>query len=1059
MPPAFAELVCRSAFSFREGASDPERLIEVGASLGLSALAITDRDAVYGLPRAHKASRDTPGAPRLLCGALLTVEQQPGLALIARDGVGWAHLCRILTRARCGGAVEEALVDADRAEAALQTGQGRPGVEKGRARLPIGDLLERARGLEAILLGDWSPGAGRSLREAFGEALSVGVSRRLDGQDERRVAQAQALGQALGCPLVATNDVLMARREDKPLQDVLTAIRLGTTVQMAGRTLQANAERHLRSPRAMAALFADHPDWIEQSLIIADRVSFTLASLAYRYPREVTPEGRSPQAQLAHLCEVGQRWRYPQGVPDSVRHAIAHELAVIERLGFATYFLTVHDVVRFATDRGILCQGRGSAANSAVCFVLGVTAVDPAHSALLFERFISEERGEPPDIDIDFEHERREEVMQYVYQRYGRHRAGMVSEVISWRRKSAVRDVGKALGLSLDQVDALARSIQWFDKGLPQAEQLASIGLDAADRRVALTIELADALRGLPRHVGIHVGGFTISDGPLVELVPIEPARMEDRTIIQWDKDDIDIVGFVKVDLLSLGMLTAIRKAFGLIEDRWGRALNLATVPNEDPATYEMLSRADSVGVFQIESRAQMSMLPRLKPRTFYDLVVQVAIVRPGPIQGGMVHPYLRRRRGEEEVAYPHDALRPILERTLGVPIFQEQVMAMAIEVGGYSAGEADQLRRAMGAWRKRGGLEPHRKRLIEGMTGRGIAQEFAERIAAQIEGFAEYGFPESHAASFARLVYVSSWLKRWFPAALTAGLINAQPMGFYSPRALLADARRHGVSLRPISLSRSAWDLTLEPDSGTIEVEGQRLPAQAIRLGFRLIRGLREEAVAGLVEARAQRPFADLADLARRTPLRKDELALLARADVLGELGMDRRQALWATKGLYDLPLFSGLLRRDAEAPALRPPSEAEALQEDFATTGISLDRDPTGIVREELRAAGVKTAIEVLDEADGAIVKIAGLVSNRQRPGTASGIVFMTLEDETGMLNLVIKPERFAAQRELILGTNQLRATARVQRDGDAVSLLVLSFAPFTAAPRVAAKSRDFH
>ncbi len=918
-------------------------------------------------------------------------------------------------------------------------------------------MLERHAGLDAILLGDWPTDAARQVREAFGDRASWALVRRLDSHDASRLARARAAAAAAGLPVVATNDACMHTPERKPLLDVLTCIRRKCTLDQAGRSLHANGSRHLRGPDALRALFGDHPDALARAVTVGDRCRFSLTDLTYRYPREVVPDGWTAMDWLRHLTEEGLQQRYPDGIPDAIRATVDHELTLIARMDFPAYFLTVYDCVRFAREQRILCQGRGSAANSAVCYALGITAVDPTATQLLFERFLSEERGEPPDIDVDFEHERREEVIQYVYGKYGRQRAAMICNVITYRRRSALRDAGKALGLSEDQVDRLAKRIHWFDGGGMTDEQLRDAGLDPADRRVKLAVVMADELRGFPRHLGLHSGGFTVADGPLVDLVPVEPASMEGRTVIQWDKDDIDIVGFVKVDLLALGMLTAIRKAFDLVAGWRHAPVDLATTPREDAPTYDMLCKADSVGVFQIESRAQMSMLPRLKPRTWYDLVIEVSIVRPGPIQGGMVHPYLEARADPTKIRYAHPDLEPILARTAGVPIFQEQVMAMAVAVGGFTPGQADQLRRAMGAWRKRGGLAPLTDKLMAGMRERGIAPDYAERIARQIQGFGEYGFPESHAASFAHLVYVSSWLKRHWPAAFTCALLNSQPMGFYSARSLVADARRHGVEVRPICIQRSDWDCTLEPTDGIVEAEGRPLPARALRLGLRLVKGLGEHQGRRLAGARGGRPFADIGDVSRRTGLPRDALARLARADAMAALGLDRRRALWMVEGLYDLPLFRGILR-DEPDPPLAPPTEADALHEDFRTTGLSLDRDPIGLVRDQLTAEGVLPAAEVLRKPDGARIIAAGLVAHRQRPGTASGMVFMTMEDETGMLNMVVRPDLFERQRTVILTRNLVRVWGRVQKEGDSISVLCTRFAPLDAAPAVQTSSRDF-
>jgi len=1055
-PARVAELLCRSSFSFCEGASSPEELVDQAVELGLTAIALVDRDGVYGLVRAwrrlKKRAEDTASVPRLICGTRLTVEGGPGLVLLARNMAGWSAMCRLITRARCAGTLH------DTPEAAPH---GRDGLEKGRARVALRHIIHalESNGLEAILVGDWAFDAAARVAAAAPGHVSIALRRHLDGADGLRTAAALAMSHATGLPLVATADVLVHHPDRQRMQDVLTCVRLRCTIDNAGRALAANAERHLRSPAAMTALFADEPQAIVRSVEVADRCHFTLAELAYRYPHEVVPEGHSAMSWLRELTTRGVAWRYPDGPTPEVAAQIDHELALIDRLGFPAYFLTVHDAVRYAREQGILCQGRGSAANSAVCFVLGITAVDPACASLLFERFISEERGEPPDIDVDFEHERREEVIQYIFHKYGRHRAAMVCNIITWRTRSALRDTGKALGLSRDQIDELASHVHWFDKGGITSEQLQQAGLDGEDPRVRLTIEVASQLRGHPRHLGVHSGGFTISDGPLVDLCPVEPATMEDRTVLQWDKDDIDAVGFVKVDVLALGMLSCVRRSFDMVRAQWGRTLTLANLPSGDDAVYDMICQADTVGVFQIESRAQMSMLPRLKPRCWYDLVVEISLVRPGPIQGGMVHPFLKRRRGDEPVVYAHPALRPILERTSGVPIFQEQVMAMAVAVGGFTPGQADQLRRAMGAWRKRGGLVPLVDKLMNGMRSNGITGAYAEQIANQIKGFGEYGFPESHAASFARLVYVSSWLKCHHPEVFAAALINSQPMGFYSPRSIIGDARRHGVDVRSIDVRWSDWDCTLElPHELGPSTITPHVPERALRLGMRLVKGLREERVDTLIKARSEQPFTGIGDLFRRTRLERREVVLLARAGALDAFVPDRRQAVWAAEGLVDLPLFRGLLRQEPTA-GLPSPGPIDELREDFRVVGLSVRHDPTGMVRDDLERAGVLTAAVVVQKPAYAIVDAAGIVSNRQRPGTASGILFMTLEDETGMLNLVVKPKLFDRQRALILSENILRVRARVQRDGDSVSLLCLRFSKLSLVPKVKTRSRDFH
>ena len=1027
-PPArYAELVCRSNYSFCEGASFPEELIERARELGLSGLALTDRDGVYGNVRFHKEAKGFP----ILHGSLLTLRSGhervldggPAWSAVAlvQDLTGWASLCRLLTTAR-GEAT------------------------KGRAELPLERLLEQNEGLILLARGDWPEDALIRLRESAGDRLYRAVSRRLAPGEEARIDA--LVGGSIPC--VATNDVLLHSSERARLQDVLACIRMRTTLPEAGRRLQPNAERVLKDPERMARLFRAWPELIDRTTEIMGRCRFSLSELKYHYPKEVVPEGYSAMAWLREITIRGTRERYGPTPAVSVVRQIEYELAIIERLSFAAYFLTVHDLVRFARERGILCQGRGSAANSAVCYVLGVTAVDPAHTDLLFERFISEERGEPPDIDIDFEHERREEVLQYVYEKYGRERAAMVNEVISWRGRMAVRDVGKAVGLGLDQVDRLAKAMDSWGGKPPSEERFREAGLDPSDPALALTQELVGEIQGFPRHTSIHVGGFVISDGPLIDRAPIEPATMEGRTVIQWDKNDVDDLGFVKVDLLALGMLTAIRKCFEMMRSAHGVHHDLSSVPREDPGVYDMLCEADSTGVFQVESRAQQGMLPRLKPRKFYDLVIETAIVRPGPIQGGMVHPYLRRRTGEEEVTYVDERLRPILERTLGIPIFQEQVMAMAVAVGGFTPGEADALRRAMGAWRRRGGLGELGEKLMQGMRDNGLPEAYAQQIFQQIQGFAEYGFPESHAASFAHLVYVSSWQRCYFPAAFCAALINSQPMGFYAPRSLVADAQRHGVEARAIDATISGWDCSLEPAAD----------GPALRLGMRLVKGLKEGAARAVEVARRERPFDGLADFAARTGLDRSSLLALARACALDSLlpsdQRGARGAVWAVEGLW-----SGLFARTPRVEqqmALPLATPLDEVQADYRATGLSVRSHPVGLVREALEKDGVISLARLVEVRAGAPVRVAGLVSHRQRPGTASGVVFMTLEDETGTVNVVVWPKLFERQRTLIRGEPLVCVSGELQRDGEAISVVAHHFSVLKTAPPVAASSRDF-
>jgi error-prone DNA polymerase len=1065
----YAELCARSCFSLLEGASQPDELVAAAAERGCEHLGVTDRDAVYGVVQAHKEAKGS--GLHVVVGAALTVEAQPAVIVSVEDRRGWRSLCRLLTL-------------------------GREQQPKGRALVTPAQIAAHAEGLRVLLRHGFRAEAAAPLREAFGPRLGVAWSKTLSPGDRERTRAAVALAGALDAPVVATNDVRWHDPSRQMLGDVLTCIRRRTTLEAAGRALAANGERALLSEAAFRRRYASIPGAIDAAWSWATACSFSLDELTYRYPREVVPDGWSPMSWLTQLTHEGLRWRYPDGVPDGVRAQVAHELEVVEQLDFPSYFLTVYDIVRFARGEGILCQGRGSAANSAICYALGITAVDPSRTTLLFERFISVERGEPPDIDVDFEHERREEVIQYIYARYGRDRAGMVNEFITYRQRSAIRDVGKVFGLSLDQVDRLAKGLDRWAAGLekptaePQnprvvqkwsqphegaaapgvappiddpsvAKLVRAAGLDPDDVAVRSTLAVSAQLAGFPRHVSIHVGGFVIAADQLIDLVPVEPATMAGRTVIQWDKYDVDALCFVKVDVLALGMLTAIRKAFRLIEGAGGPRYDLANVPAEDPAVYDMFCRADTVGVFQIESRAQMSMLPRLKPRCFYDLVIEVAIVRPGPIQGGMVHPYLRRRSGDEPITYAHPALEPILERTLGVPLFQEQVMAMAVAVGGFTAGKADRLRRAMGAWRKRGNLNEMGLEMVEGMVERGIDRAYAEAVFAQILGFGEYGFPESHAASFALLVYVSGWLRCHHLAAFTAALINSQPMGFYSPRALAADAQRHGVEVRPVCVVASSWDCTLERSAdGSL----------ALRLGFRLLMGFGEEAARAVVAARERGPFSSLADIARRTGLDRARLQSMAEAGAFEEVSRGRRQAAWTLQGLWtELPLFAALEPR--EEPAELPPHDAlSELQADFRTVGLSVRRHPVSLIRRPLEAMGCLPLGDLTRARPGERVRVAGLVSSRQRPGTAGGVVFMTFEDETGLVNLVVWPKTWAIYQAMARAASLLGCDGRLQRQDDAVSVLVERFwevpepppqpeRPELSLGALRVRSHDFH
>jgi error-prone DNA polymerase len=1132
--PDYAELHCLSNFTFLRGASHPQELVERAAALGYAALALTDECSLAGVVRAHVAAR--AAGLRLVVGSEVRLEGGPLLVILATDREGYGNLAALVTR-------------------------GRREAVKGHYRLTGEDL---AGGLPGCLVL-WIPAAeasdaatGRWLGECFPGRVWV-TAELLRGPDDRgKLARLERLARSAGLPLVAAGDVHMHVRSRRALQDTLTAVRLGRPLAEAGYALYPNGERHLRPRAVLARLYP--PDLLEQTLVIAERCRFSPGSLRYEYPEELVPPAETPAGYLRRLTEEGMRRRWPAGAPARVRALVEHELGLVTELAYEPYFLTVHDLVRFARGRGILCQGRGSAANSAVCYCLGITEVDPARTEMLFERFISRERNEPPDIDVDFEHERREEVIQYLYAKYGRERAALAASVITYRPRSAVRDVGKALGLAPEQVDRLAKSLFWWDGRRVGGERLADAGLDPDGPVLGRLRRLVNELVGFPRHLSQHVGGFVISRGPLSRLVPIENAAMAGRTVIQWDKDDLDALGLLKVDVLALGMLTAIRRAFELVNGYRAPAdpLGLHNVPAEDPEVYAMIRRADTMGVFQIESRAQMAMLPRLRPATFYDLVIEVAIVRPGPIQGGMVHPYLRRRQGLEPVTYPSQEVRGVLERTLGVPIFQEQVMKLAVVAAGFTPGEADQIRRSMAAWRRKGGLEPFRERLVAGMHARGYSEAFAERIFQQIQGFGEYGFPESHAASFALLVYVSAWLKRYEPAAFMAALLNSQPMGFYAPAQLVQDARRHGVEVRAVDVTASAWDCTLEAgdpmgsdavdlgareevpaayvtagpghgfagpcaartaaheppgmdsrrvprgrardprdraisspalgparpgasltepgrggvvrdeDGGTVCRQGEaadgRCPAPAkpqpaVRLGLRMVKGLSRAGAERLVRARAEARFRDLADLAHRAGLARGDLECVAAAGALARLAGDRHQARWAVLGVAEPPALLAGAPVAEERPELPVPSEAEDLLADYAGLGLSLGRHPLALLRAQLRRRRLACAADVAVRAHGERVRTAGLVVNRQRPGTASGVTFVTLEDETGHVNLVVWARVAERQRRELLGSRLLAVSGTVEREGEVVHVVARRLEDLSALiGALRAPSRDF-
>jgi error-prone DNA polymerase len=1008
--PFYAELQVTTNFSFLRGASHAHELVQRAIALGHKAIAVADRNTLAGVVRMHIAAKEA-GIP-LVVGARLDLQDGASLLAFPEDRAAYGRLSRLITL-------------------------GRRRAPKGECDISRADVFQHGAGMQLVMLPSEAPALSddrfadelRALAAAFPGRCHLAAQNLLQGDDGRRLARLSALAEAAGVPLVATNDVHMHEPARRPLADVLACIREHCTVDEAGYRLAANAERHLKSPEAMARLFAGYPDALARTVEIAERCVFSLDKLRYEYPDEVVEQGSTPQESLARLTWEGAKARYPGGVPKRVKVLIEHELALIGELGYAPYFLTVQDIVHFARGQGILCQGRGSAANSAICYCLGITAVDPSRLDLLFERFVSTERKEPPDIDVDFEHERREEVIQYIYKKYGRERAGMTAVVSCYRARGAIREVGKALGLSRDTVTALAGQVWgWSSDGIDDA-QVREIGLDPGDRRLRLALHLTGILIGFPRHLSQHVGGFVISRGPLSETVPIENAAMEDRTVIEWDKDDLDALGILKIDILSLGMLTCIRKGFDLIRKHYGKDYDLATVPAEDPKVYDMLCRADSIGVFQVESRAQMAFLPRMKPRDFYDLVIEVAIVRPGPIQGDMVHPYLRRRNGEERVDYPSAALREVLAKTLGVPLFQEQAMKIAIVGAGFTPSEADRLRRAMATFRRVGTIHTFREKFIAGMSKRGYDPEFAERCFRQIEGFGEYGFPESHAASFAHLVYVSAWMKCHYPAVFAAALLNSQPMGFYAPAQIVRDAREHGVTALPPDVNLSDWDATLEIDPD---------PARdmALRIGLRQIKGMSPEHAERLVAERGN-GYRDAAALWRRTGLKPAMLEALARADAFGSMGQTRRQALWAVKGLGEapLPLFAAAGEAErGEEPAVALPEMAigEEVVEDYSWLRLSLKCHPLALLRDEMDAARVITAARVLETPTEAKVTVAGLVLVRQRPGSAKGVIFITVEDETGVANVIVWPKAFEKFRRIVLTARLLRVTGRLQREG---------------------------
>ncbi|GLQ95615.1 error-prone DNA polymerase [Dyella mobilis] len=1021
----YAELHCLSDFSFQRGASSARELFERARDCGYAALAITDECSLAGIVRAWEASGDVE-VP-LIVGTEIQLADGPKLVLLAENKRGYVAICRLIT-------------------------QGRRASEKGTYYLTRADVAAGMPGALAL----WIPGRepdrehGEWVKQLFGDCAWLAVELHCDGDDEGRLAELETLGNVLQLPLVASGDVHMHVRACLPLQHVMTAIRHHATMADAGDVLFRNGERHLRQRAVLEKIYPKA--LLDESVRIARRCTFNLKELQYQYPKELVPEGYTAMQWLRHLVAEGSAWRWPDGVPDHISPKIEHELRLIEKKAYEAFFLTVHDIVRYARSQHILCQGRGSAANSIVCFALGVTDADPGKVELLVERFISVERDEPPDIDVDFEHERREEVIQYVYKKYGRERAAIAATVISYRSKSAVRDVAKVLGLPEDQIDKLGRCFfRLGDASL--GARLREQGFDPDAPVIRQILVLTEQLRGKPRHLSQHVGGFVIHDAPLHELVPVENATMADRTIIQWDKDDLDRMGLLKVDCLALGMLTCLRKCFDMVKHYRGTSMSIATIESDDKDTYAMIQRADTIGVFQIESRAQMAMLPRLKPASYYDLVIQIAIVRPGPIQGDMVHPYLRRRRGEEPVVYPSKALEPVLERTKGVPLFQEQVMKLAMVAAGYTPGEADQLRRAMGAWKRHGGMEKHYEKFINGMLENSYTREFAEQIFNQIKGFGSYGFPESHAASFANIAYASSWLKCHEPAMFACALLNAQPMGFYGPSQIVQDTQRHGIRVLPVDVRYSDLDCTLESDARSTK-------GLALRLGFRQLRGCSEKVAERISTARTTGDFLDVVDLCTRAELDRRHQDLLADAGALRGLAGHRHRALWLTAGVEaQLPLFGRT--SPAEQDIVLPlPTTVENLKADYAHSGLSLGPHPLRLLRSRLRADRYLDSRSLQKMPHTAPVRIAGLVTQRQQPQTASGVTFMTIEDEFGHVNVVVWSHVAQTQRRPYLEARLLAVEGRWETADGVSHLIARRLCDLSGLlADLDARSRDFH
>jgi error-prone DNA polymerase len=1015
----YTELQCTSHFSFLRGASSCDELFAQAAYLGIKEMAVVDRNSVAGIVRAHVAAKEA--GIRLIVGCRLDLTDGVSILVYPTDRPAYARLCRLLS-----------------------LGKKRGG--KAKCKLDWSDVVAYGEGMIAVLVPDTADevlaSQLRRLAESFGDRAYMALTLRRRPNDQLRLLELSNMAAKARVATVVTNDVLFHAPSRRILQDVVTCIRHNCTIDDAGFKRERHADRYLKPPTEMHRLFARYPEALARTVEIADRCRFSLQELTYQYPEEALIPGMTPQEALAKLTWEGADARYENDVPDDVIAILKHELRLIETLEYAPYFLTVNSIVRFARSQGILCQGRGSAANSAVCYVLGITSIDPARNDLLFERFVSEERREPPDIDVDFEHERREIVMQWVFDTYGWDHAALCSTVIRYRTKGALRDVGKVLGLPEDLITALNSQVWgWSEEGI-EAKHAEDLNLNLSDRRLKLAIDLARELMGTPRHLSQHPGGFVLTRDRLDELVPIEPAAMDNRQVIEWDKDDIDALKFMKVDCLALGMLSCMKRGFDLLKDHKGIDLDLATIPAEDPTTYAMICKADTLGTFQIESRAQMVMLPRMKPRTFYDLVIEVAIVRPGPIQGDMVHPYLRRREGKEEVIYPKPELEKVLGKTLGVPLFQEQAMRVAIECAGFTATEADQLRRSMATFKMTGGVSHFRDKLVNGMVANGYEKEFAERTFSQLEGFGSYGFPESHAASFALIAYASSWLKCHHPDVFCAALLNAQPMGFYAPAQIVRDAINHGIEVRPVCVNESRWDCTLEPT----DTEDRF----AVRLGLRMVKGLGNVQAAKLIGVRTNRRFSSVDEVWRRAGIPAATLVQIAEADAfLPSLKLARREALWAIKALRDepLPLFAAAPAGDSDmlpeltepAVALRPMTGGGEVVEDYVHLGLTLRAHPLSFLRDDLRGQKVNTCDEAMRTSDNKWINVAGIVLVRQKPGSAKGVMFITIEDETGIANLVVWPDLYEKQRRIILTASMMSVFGRVQREGEVVHIIV--------------------